>query len=352
MDKTIFKIDKRSGNFTIIDNRIFLDETLSWKAKGILSYLLSRPEDWDIQKKDLVNRSSDGETSVDTGLKELMSTDHVERVTKRNKDGTIDKWVYYVFEDPKDNNFSSEESSDFQKEENDDSSEPEPVSENKEVDIDPSDPDLENRAMDIKDSSPDCENQKLDTDDSEPIEEKLEVDNQKVENPVLENPVHTNTDYTKTEITNTDKNKERTSSLSKQIEKVKNYWFKIFKTEVGNNFDHQIKSLLKDYKLKELKAAIYNRSRASYYIEQKPEFREDPECFFTYPKTVGRDMNRNSWKNDQDKNKVYEIDNDSLRQFDQVRKQHEKGFRERDKHLNPPPDPKFVNELLEELLGG
>jgi hypothetical protein len=43
----------------------------------------------------------------------------------------------------------------------------------------------------------------------------------------------------------------------------------------------------------ELKEAIDNRSQASYYKETKPEFRDDPSCFFPYPKTIRRDRKRN-----------------------------------------------------------
>ena len=47
-NETIIKIKKRVNPYTMIDSSIFTDNKLSWKAKGLLGYFLSRPDDWKI----------------------------------------------------------------------------------------------------------------------------------------------------------------------------------------------------------------------------------------------------------------------------------------------------------------
>lgn len=67
----IFRIVKRENPYVTIDKRPIEDVTLSWKAKGILAYLLSRPPGWEIVKVDLINRATDGREAVETAMQEL-----------------------------------------------------------------------------------------------------------------------------------------------------------------------------------------------------------------------------------------------------------------------------------------
>jgi hypothetical protein len=55
------------------------DPVLSWKAKGLLCYLLSLPDDWKLSITDLVKRSKDGADGVYTGLKELVDRGYLIR---------------------------------------------------------------------------------------------------------------------------------------------------------------------------------------------------------------------------------------------------------------------------------
>ena len=52
----------KSGNFTTIDNCIFKDRTLSFKAKGLICVMLSLPQGWDFNVDGLATLSSDGTT--------------------------------------------------------------------------------------------------------------------------------------------------------------------------------------------------------------------------------------------------------------------------------------------------
>lgn len=49
----IFRVYKESGNFVTVNKDFIHDPNLSWKAKGILLYLLSRPDDWQIYETEL-----------------------------------------------------------------------------------------------------------------------------------------------------------------------------------------------------------------------------------------------------------------------------------------------------------
>jgi hypothetical protein len=100
-EKTVLRVEKNKDNpFVMIDNRVFLDENLSWKAKGILGYLLSRPDDWKIIVGDLIKHSTDGKTSVYSGLDELLKYGYIERRERRSKEGQFMPTEYVIHEKP------------------------------------------------------------------------------------------------------------------------------------------------------------------------------------------------------------------------------------------------------------
>jgi len=69
---TIFR-SKEHENFVLIEKNFLNDNRLSFKAKGIWSYLLSQSnkEIYSVDLEELINSSADNEISVDEGLKEL-----------------------------------------------------------------------------------------------------------------------------------------------------------------------------------------------------------------------------------------------------------------------------------------
>jgi hypothetical protein len=75
---------------------------LSWKAKGLLGYLLSRPDNWRIIVADLVKQSTDGRDAVYTGLKELINARYIIRERKRLERGRYSSYEYIVLEEPHD----------------------------------------------------------------------------------------------------------------------------------------------------------------------------------------------------------------------------------------------------------
>lgn len=95
----IFKRGERE-RFTIIDNVAVQDNTLSFKARGLLAYLLSLPEDWHIYETEISEHSTDGIKAVRSGIKELISAGYISRSSQRNPSGKFMGYEYLVYDKP------------------------------------------------------------------------------------------------------------------------------------------------------------------------------------------------------------------------------------------------------------
>ncbi len=98
IDKTHFIIHHES--FTIIPNTLINNAEISFKAKGILAYLLSKPDNWRLIINDLISHSKDGRDSVYAGLKELRIAGYLVLDIIRNQCGQIFQYVYHVYSTP------------------------------------------------------------------------------------------------------------------------------------------------------------------------------------------------------------------------------------------------------------
>ena len=97
--KSIFRVEKNKDNPYIIMNKTILnDNQISWKAKGILAYLLSLPDDWQIYESEVASHSSDGLDSLSSGIKELIEQGYINRERKRNDNGQLKGYEYVVYE--------------------------------------------------------------------------------------------------------------------------------------------------------------------------------------------------------------------------------------------------------------
>lgn len=97
---TIIRTSKRENPYVMIDKYGLNDERLSWKAKGLLAYLLSKPDDWQVYESDLIKRASDGRDSVRTGLRELQKFGYISRKQIRGENGSFAHMEYTVYERP------------------------------------------------------------------------------------------------------------------------------------------------------------------------------------------------------------------------------------------------------------
>jgi hypothetical protein len=91
--------------YTIIDKTGLEDGRLSFKARGLLAFLLSKTDGWEVYTAYLVKSSErDGRDSIIAGLKELEKNGYIRRDRGRKSDGTWDGTDVKVFEAPQPEN--------------------------------------------------------------------------------------------------------------------------------------------------------------------------------------------------------------------------------------------------------
>lgn len=97
----VFKIEK-TKNYTVMSNYHLRDKNLSLKAKGLLSFMLSLPEDWDYSINGLVSICKEEETAINSALKELKTNKYL-KINKlypdQTKTGKIE-YEYVIYEEP------------------------------------------------------------------------------------------------------------------------------------------------------------------------------------------------------------------------------------------------------------
>lgn len=96
----IFRVVK-TKDYTIINNYLCKDRRLSLKGKGLLTVMLSLPEDWDYTIRGLSAILLEGERAISSTLKELEALGYLERNVLRNKRGIITDTEYIIYEQPK-----------------------------------------------------------------------------------------------------------------------------------------------------------------------------------------------------------------------------------------------------------
>lgn len=100
VSETYFIKQRKKEKFTILDNTCIQDCNLSWKAKGVHTYLMSLPEDWKIHISEIVNHSCDGKATLYSAIQMLEQHGYIKKIRNRRKDGCFDNTVYQVFEVP------------------------------------------------------------------------------------------------------------------------------------------------------------------------------------------------------------------------------------------------------------
>ena len=95
----IIKVNK-TKNYTTISNFHLREKDMSLKAKGLLSLMLSLPEDWDYSVGGLAKLSKDGKDSVTNTLMELERFGYVKRTQCLNDKKQFDGYDYDIYEEP------------------------------------------------------------------------------------------------------------------------------------------------------------------------------------------------------------------------------------------------------------
>ncbi|WP_409068889.1 DnaD domain protein [Clostridium caseinilyticum] len=105
----VFRVIKDKENPYVMLNKYFVyDGRLSLKAKGLMSYFLSRPDNWKFYSSEIEKNCKDGEKAIRTAIKELENNGYIERLLKRDSNGKlIGGYDYTIFEIPQ--NIKSDE---------------------------------------------------------------------------------------------------------------------------------------------------------------------------------------------------------------------------------------------------
>lgn len=165
----VIRVEK-TKDYTTMSNYHFREKDMSLKAKGLLSMILSLPEDWDYTLEGLSLLCKDGVDSVRTALRELKEFGYVETARVRDEKGHLRDAEYVVYEKPvtlQEENVAAD---------HEEQEEEKPVLE---------EPILEEPTLE------------------KPILENSTLDNPTLEKPILENPRQLNTNISSTNILNT-----------------------------------------------------------------------------------------------------------------------------------------------------
>lgn len=94
----VFKVE-RNKNYTIMSNIHLRDKNLSLKAKGLLSFMLSLPEDWDYSLAGLCSICKEGKDAIRSTLKELKENKYLVIEKNKNTKGLFE-YTYIIYEEP------------------------------------------------------------------------------------------------------------------------------------------------------------------------------------------------------------------------------------------------------------
>lgn len=95
----VFRVEK-NHSYTVMANHHLRDERLSLKSKGMLSLILSLPDDWRISIEGMTQFSSDGKDAIRSAIRELTDAGYITRAQTHSEAGTFSGYDYVVHETP------------------------------------------------------------------------------------------------------------------------------------------------------------------------------------------------------------------------------------------------------------
>ena len=122
----------KTQNFTVMSNYHFKERKMSLKAKGLLSLMLSLPDDWNYSISGLVSLSKDGKDSVMSTLAELEKFGYLKRDRTTDSKGRFSGVEYHIYEEPQPkDSVADNQNADNQNEENQNAENPPLLNTNK-----------------------------------------------------------------------------------------------------------------------------------------------------------------------------------------------------------------------------
>ena len=96
---SVFRVEKNKG-YTVMSNHHLRNHTLSLKAKGLLSQMLSLPEDWDYTLQGLAQINKESIDAIREAVRELEHAGYIKRSRERDERGCLRGTVYTIYEQP------------------------------------------------------------------------------------------------------------------------------------------------------------------------------------------------------------------------------------------------------------
>ena len=98
---SIIRSPRLESNFSVISNSVIRDNRLSYRARGVLLEILSRPDNWRVSGDSLARSGKEGRDAILTALKELRDCGYIRTVVERMPNGTFET-KNFVFDTPQD----------------------------------------------------------------------------------------------------------------------------------------------------------------------------------------------------------------------------------------------------------
>lgn len=95
----VFRVEK-NHSYTVMANHHLRDERLSLKSKGLLSLILSLPDDWRISIEGMTQFSADGKDAIRSAIRELTDAGYITRDQTHSEAGTFSGYEYTIHETP------------------------------------------------------------------------------------------------------------------------------------------------------------------------------------------------------------------------------------------------------------
>ena len=188
---------ERTRDYTVMSNHHLKNRSLSLKAKGLLSVMLSLPDEWDYTLRGLAAISKEGVDAIREAIRELEDAGYIVRSRGRNEKGQLSGTEYVIYEHPQQKanapmlDFTTQEKSVVADEAKGHSNAEKPLDSN-----------TSGAAPGSYETS--------DSSGKTPMWENLTLENPTLENPTLENPTQLNTKRSKT---NSESKKQTSSSI-------------------------------------------------------------------------------------------------------------------------------------------
>ena len=99
----VFRIE-RTKDYTVMSNHHLRNHELSLKAKGLLSMMLSLPDDWNYTTRGLAKICKEGVDAIGSALRELETAGYIVRNQLRDQQGRISDTEYVIYEQPQPKN--------------------------------------------------------------------------------------------------------------------------------------------------------------------------------------------------------------------------------------------------------